>query len=75
MNHCQKCGRCCWDWQGDNPADKCPNLADDLSTCRVYDTDKASCGGLAPDWPEPRHAVDLHPDCGYVQHWREQGVI
>jgi len=77
MNQCRRCGMCCWDWKGQNPADKCAHLGEDMVTWQVYDDPAApgDCGGLSQDWPQPRHACDLPPDCGYVQFWDEAGLI
>jgi hypothetical protein len=77
MNLCRKCGRCCWDWKGGNPADRCEHLAADMITCLVHDDPEApgACDSLTDNWPEPRHACDLPPDCGFVVYWREQGLL
>jgi hypothetical protein len=34
---CIRCGKCCWDWMGNNPKDKCEYLEDNLITCTIYD--------------------------------------
>jgi hypothetical protein len=75
MGRCRRCGRCCWDWKGGNPENKCEYLGEDLVTCSIYDTGKRACDGLASDWPQPAHAVDLPPECGYVVYWRQIGLI
>lgn len=72
---CLKCGRCCWDWKGNNPADRCEHLSEDMVTCLIYgrraEFNRAEC-----DVPmQPHQAVDLPEDCGYVLYWREKGII
>jgi len=72
---CRRCGRCCWDWKGGNPADKCEHLAEDMVTCLVYDR-RAEVNRAECDPPmQPHQTVDLPPDCGYMIYWREQRII
>ncbi|TSA12999.1 MAG: hypothetical protein D4R73_01510 [Deltaproteobacteria bacterium] len=72
---CRQCGRCCWDWKGDAPGNKCEYLADDMTTCKIYgrrsELNRAECDALM----QPHQAVDLPRDCGYMAYWREQGLI
>ena len=75
MGHCRRCGRCCWDFKGNDPSNRCEQLADDLVTCMVYETNKNACGGLADNWPDPPHACDLPEDCGYVIFWKGEGSV
>ncbi len=77
MSLCLNCGRCCWNFKDNDPADKCDHLADDMRTCLIYgQLDHAqACGGLFPNWPDPHHAVDLPEDCGFVLYWKEKGII
>lgn len=72
---CRACGRCCWDWKGDDPNNKCEYLADDLKTCTIYER-RAELGlPQCVRHMQPHQAVDLHPDCGYMEFWRERGLI
>lgn len=75
MSICHKCGRCCWDWKNNDPSSRCNHLADDLRTCLVWgrlaEVNRSEC-----DRPmDIHHAVDLHPECGYMQAWRKEGRI
>ena len=73
-NHCKKCGKCCWDWKGKNPRDKCEHLASDLKTCMVY-SDLKKIKPECQRFPTPLQACDLPEDCGYMIHWRAEGII
>lgn len=73
-NYCTKCGKCCWDWKGNDPKGKCENLADDLVTCNKYG-DQSICNGLLGNWPQPCHINDLPPDCGYVILWKKNNWV
>ncbi len=72
---CRQCGCCCWDWKNNDPANRCNHLADDLRTCLAYgrraEVNRAECDRLM----DIHQAVDLHPDCGYMQKWRRQGLV
>ena len=72
--HCRYCGRCCWDWKGNRPDQKCEYLAEDMRTCLVRQT-LAEVSPECIDFPHPHCACDLPPDCGYMIYWREQGIL
>jgi hypothetical protein len=77
VSYCQNCGKCCWDWKGNNPKDKCEHLGTDMKTCQVFKNPSAlgACGGLDSNWPQPYHYVDLSPDCGYMILWKSKGWV
>ena len=75
IGSCLQCGRCCWDWKGNDPANKCEHLSVDMKLCTAHDC-----------WDEPgfegckaRHtlqqATSLPDDCGYMLAWGEAGLL
>ena len=71
---CSRCGLCCWDFKGDDPANRCKHLADDMKTCLVWGELKElrpECYG--ENFPQVHCVVDLPESCGFWWEETETG--
>jgi uncharacterized cysteine cluster protein YcgN (CxxCxxCC family) len=71
---CARCGKCCWDWKGNDPKNKCEHLADDMKTCLIHDR-LAELRPECLDFPKPHMVVDLPPECPYIGKWKKEGLL